>query len=80
MGKQGSREEEKGKDQGGRNIWCVHCRRDDIKWKKKKEKRKKKEERKRKRSGNKKKIKILMERISMIGREIKNEKRWKERK
>ena len=47
MGKQGSREEEKGKDQGGRNIWCVHCRRDYIKLKKKKKKkegRKKKEE------------------------------------
>ena len=51
MGKQESREEEKGKGQGGRNIWWVHCRRDDIKLKKKEKK--KKEERKRKRSGNK---------------------------
>lgn len=38
-------------------------------------KRKKKEERKREKVDNKKKINILMERISMIGREIKNEKR-----
>ena len=38
-------------------------------------KRKKKEERKREKVDNKKKINILMESISMIGREIKNEKR-----
>ena len=38
-------------------------------------KRKKKEERKREKVDNKRKINILMERISMIGREIKNEKR-----
>lgn len=38
-------------------------------------KKKKKEERKREQVDNKKKINILMERISMIGREIKTEKR-----
>ena len=38
MGKQESREEEKGKGQGGINIWWVHCRRDDTKFKKKEKK------------------------------------------